>query len=246
MKEYDEWLDDYRRIQRTGSEKKTNLIKDPEARARFDEQRAYQEELYYYVDPNLVDRDNPTKQMPFTETIDTYLNFEKDTSAKLMLIIGESGAGKSLALRYVEQRLLDKRRNDKSSPMPIHIDLKKFNKDDVKESFEIILKEKYHREHDPNKSRLILLMDGYDEIAGGCQKNLYNIEQLDRYSNDTRITITCRTQYLTSGYQQEFKPAEGRFKEFEIQQFNENQIRRYIINYSNELEKAGRENYSFV
>jgi len=130
--------------------------------------------------------------------------------------------------------------------MPIHINLKKFSKHNVKDSFEKTLKDKYFGECDPNNSRLIPLMDGYDEIAGGCQKNLYNIQQLDRYSNDTRITITCRTQYLTSGYQQEFKPAEGEFKEFEIQQFNENQIRRYLINYSNELEKAGRENYSFV
>ncbi len=88
---------------------KTNSKKDTEDQALVDEREAYQAELYYYVDPNIIDRDNPTKQMPFTKTRDAYLDFEKETSTYLILAKGESGAGISLVLRYLEQQLLKNR-----------------------------------------------------------------------------------------------------------------------------------------
>ena len=130
--------------------------------------------------------------------------------------------------------------------MPIHIDLKRFNKSNVKGSFIRTLEEKYCSEYDPKKRRIILLMDGYDEIAGGCQQNLYDIQQLNQYSKNLRVIITCRTQYLRTGYQQWFKPAEGRLKEFEIQQFNEDQIRKYLENYSREAEKIEKQNCTLL
>ena len=87
-------------------------------------------------------------------------------------------------------------------------------------------------------------MDGYDEIAGGCHQNLYNVQQLKQYAQNIRVIITCRTQYLSTGYQQWFKPAEGMLKEFEIQPFNTQQINQYLERYSEEAIKVYKKSYT--
>ena len=120
----------------------------------------------------------------------------------LMLLKGDSGSGKSLALRMLDQRLIHERREkmknkEENVPIPIYIDLKQFNRSNVVNCLQMTLKQKYGGAYDPKTSKLIILMDGYDEIAGGCQQNLYDSQQLDQYSQNIRVIITCRTQYLT-------------------------------------------------
>ena len=106
------------------------------------------------------------------------------------------------------------------------------------------LKQKYGGTYNPKTSKLIILMDGYDEIAGGYQQNLYDSQQLEQYSQNIRVIITCRTQYLAPGYQQWFKPAESDFKEFEIQPFSNGQISQYLKKYSEEARKVNKEIYT--
>lgn len=238
---YREYLDDTRKLleEQMGSSMKK---KSTAEQARSAESQAYQEELFYYIDPHVIDENDPLKQIKeFTIVVDQYLDFSGNEvpNVSVMLVKGESGAGKSLTLRSLEQRLLLKRREQKDSPMPILIDLKKFNKYNVDKSFERVLREKYCNEYDPQRSQLVVLMDGYDEISGGCQQNLYNIQKLERYSKNIKVIITCRTQYLTSGYTQWFKPTSGELKELEIQQFNDEQIRQYLMKYVNGAERQG-------
>ena len=247
MKEYREYLDYAQRIyEGEEEEEKYPTARDIEWQTRANEAQAYQEELLYYIEPIVIDADEPLERVKLWTAIDQFLDFEKESISKVLLLKGESGSGKSLALRFLELELLEKRRMQKNAPMPIHINLNKFNIHNIKDSFDRTLNEKYYGEYDPNKSRLVVLMDGYDEIAGGCQLNLYSILQLERYSKILKVIITCRTQYLTSGYRKWFKPAIGQLKELELQQFDDDQISDYLRKYSGELVKAGRETSSFM
>ena len=212
-----------------------------QSKARENEILAAQEELYFYVDPDVLDGDRLTA---LSVKIDEFIAFDKGDFNTVMLIKGESGSGKSLTVRSLEQKLLNKKREDRNAPMPIYIDLKQFTNANVAQSFWNTLKEKYSDEYDPKKNRLIVLMDGYDEIAGGCQQNLYDIQQLERYSHNIRVIITCRSQYLTVGYHRWFKPSEGRLKELEIQPFSNRQIEQYLQRYSAEAAKVHRRSYT--
>ena len=211
-------------------------------KAREGEIMASQEELYFYVDPDVLD---DGRLVPLSAKIDEFIDFSPGNSSNTVILLkGDSGSGKSLSLRYLEQKLLNKRRNIKETPMPIYIDLKDYNKANVSKSFQNTLTAKYHDEYDPKNSCLVVLMDSYDEIAGGCQQNLYNIQQLRQYAQNIRVIITCRTQYLTTGYQQWFKPAGGTLKEYEIQPFNSQQINQYLQRYSEESIKVQKRSYT--
>ena len=96
-----------------------------------------------------------------------------------------------------------------------------------------MLKEKYYlTPEDIRRNEIILLMDGYDEIAGGCTMNLYQCQRLDQLPR-LKMIISCRTQYLTSGYRDWFTPSsngEG-FEEYELLPFTQEQINKYIKQY---------------
>ena len=211
-------------------------------KARKEEVMAAQEELYFYVDPNVICSGS---LVPLSAKIDEFIDFANENSSNAVFLLkGDSGSGKSLSLRVLEQHLLNKKRDAERSPMPIYIDLKQFNKANVSRSFQETLQKQYNNEFDPKKTRLVLLMDGYDEIAGGCQQNLYDVQQLKQYAQNIRVIITCRTQYLSTGYQQWFKPAEGTLKEFEIQPFSTQQINQYLERYSEEAIKVHKRSYT--
>ena len=211
-------------------------------KAREEEIMAVQEELYYYVDPNVV---CSGKFVSLSAKIDEFIDFANENSSNAVFLLkGDSGSGKSLSLRVLEQHLLNKKRDVEQAPMPVYIDLKQFNKANVSRSFQETLQKQYSNEFDPKKTRLVLLMDGYDEIAGGCQQNLYDTQRLKQYAQNIRVIITCRTQYLSTGYQQWFKPAEGTLKEFEIQPFSSQLINQYLQRYSEESIKVHKRSYT--
>ena len=217
------------------------LPREPEE----EKQQAFCEEFSTYIDPYVVDQDNPNMRIFFIKDLTDFLHFDKENTATVMLLKGVSGSGKSLSLRFLEQKLLEERKKNKEAPIRIYIDLKTYNKEDVQQSFERTLKEEYFNKYDPNLSQLVVLMDGYDEISGECQVNLYDIQQLDRYSQNLRVIISCNTQYLTPGYQKWFKPVHGLLKELEIKQFDDHQISEYLNKYSDELELKGKKGFSF-
>lgn len=217
--------------------KKKKEMRNLEEQAREDEAKAVQEELHFYIYPDVTQTNVDSKnrnRVALTDRIYDFLAFEKkENSIDIMLLTGEAGSGKSLTLRSLEQELLKKRRDQQSdAPMPIYVDLKRFNKQNIRECLETTLKEKYNNEFHPKQSKMIILMDGYDEIGGECQENISEIQLLKEYASNLRVIITCRTQYLTSGYQEWFTSPGGQLIEYEIQPFSSTQIDDYLKRYA--------------
>lgn len=78
-----------------------------------------------------------------------------------------------------------------------------------------------------------MLLDGYDEIAEQSQENLHRSHQLERWPH-LKMIVTCRSQYLTAGYEGWFMPFQGGWGKAELLQvatlaaFSPTQIDTYI------------------
>ncbi|KAG0277334.1 WD_REPEATS_REGION domain-containing protein, partial [Linnemannia gamsii] len=163
-----------------------------------------------------------------------------DSDRQVMLILGDSGAGKSTFNRYLEHQLWTK--YNKSYPIPLFINLPAIDKPDQDmvtkqlQAYDFsehqILEMKIHRQ-------LILICDGYDE----CQlsTNLHTSNKLNQRGGwRTKMIISCRTQFLGSTYVNLFAPqsmdryAKMRsdlFQETVIAPFSKEQIKDYIACY---------------
>ncbi|KAK3841816.1 MAG: hypothetical protein J3R72DRAFT_491132 [Linnemannia gamsii] len=158
---------------------------------------------------------------------------------QVMLILGDSGAGKSTFNRHLENVLWKKYDRDR---IPLFINLpesKQPDKDLVAEQLraynfsEVQIQElKYHRQ-------FILICDGYDERQLNCNLHTTNsLNHPDQWS--TKLIITCRTQYLGSEYRDRFVPdtpgifnrsANDLFQEAVIVPFSTDQIADFIGYY---------------
>ncbi|KAG0362907.1 WD_REPEATS_REGION domain-containing protein, partial [Mortierella sp. AD032] len=158
---------------------------------------------------------------------------------QVMLILGDSGVGKSTFNRQLEYVLWQKYNGDR---IPLFINLpesKQPEKDLVAEQLrahnfpeEQIQELKYHRQ-------FILICDGYDERQLNC--NLYTRNLLNRPEQwNAKLIIACRTQYLRSEYRDQFvpntpaiydRPATDLFQEAVIVPFSEEQIVIYTRHY---------------
>ncbi|CAG8758398.1 22131_t:CDS:1, partial [Dentiscutata erythropus] len=97
---------------------------------------------------------------------------------------------------------------------------------------EIYLKEEYKIDttNDLRKVKFVFILDGYDEIAErDCQ--CYESNKLGKWN--AKIIITCRPEYLGSGYEKRFLPKNGErgFQELTITPFTKTEIQQYIKNY---------------
>ncbi|GJJ74994.1 hypothetical protein EMPS_07352 [Entomortierella parvispora] len=159
---------------------------------------------------------------------------------EVMLILGDSGAGKSTFGSRLERDLWNQYQS--GGPIPLFIDLKTI---DTPEKNDLV------REHltadnmfspeqidELKKSRqFILICDGYDE----CRKwwNLHTINRLNRPRQwMAKMLITCRSQYLVPDYRTYFEPQlegnrrplglSGCYEEAVIVPFKMDQIKDYI------------------
>ena len=73
---------------------------------------AVQEELYFYIDPNVADEG---KIASLTTKIDEFRDFTRGNENTVLLLKGEQGSGKSLSLRSLEDKLLNKKREEKDT-----------------------------------------------------------------------------------------------------------------------------------
>ncbi|KAF9278120.1 hypothetical protein BGZ68_008766 [Mortierella alpina] len=180
--------------------------------------------------------------VPLHEQVTDFLESEH---GQVMLILGDSGAGKSTFNLHLEHELWQ---NYKAGgPIPLFIDLKSVDVMDKDMVRTLLLETNLFSKDQIVKLResqrqFILICDGYDE----CRKrpDLHTINKLNRPRQWTaKMVITCRSQYLNSDYQTYLAPkAEGTprqrhtrlaevFKEAVIVPFDEIQIQRYIEAY---------------
>ncbi|KAG9064423.1 hypothetical protein KI688_003613 [Linnemannia hyalina] len=158
---------------------------------------------------------------------------------QVMLILGDSGAGKSTFNRHLEHELWQEYKAGGRIPLFINLpSLERPEKDLVAEQLRThnfledqIRELKLHRQ-------FTLICDGYDESQ--LTSNLHTTNFFNRSGQwDVKLLITCRTQYLGPDYRSRFEPKVGQytrvandlFQQAVIAPFTRVQIEDYVQHY---------------
>ncbi|KAG9062607.1 hypothetical protein KI688_004909 [Linnemannia hyalina] len=204
---------------------------------RLQRLQEYDERAIYVLPeakPSLLAKDD--ELFPLLEKVLEFLA----SDCQVMLILGDSGSGKSTFNRYLEHLLWKEYK--RGGPIPLFINLPAIdepqnNMVDKQLQFlnfdeDQIMELKLHRQ-------LILICDGYDESQQLV--NLHRTNSLNQTGQwDTKMVISCRSQYLGRSYQDRFKPQptdrykstpQRVFQEAVIAPFSEEQIEDYIEQY---------------
>ncbi|KAK3807275.1 MAG: hypothetical protein J3Q66DRAFT_418320 [Benniella sp.] len=162
-----------------------------------------------------------------------------ESDQKVFLLLGDSGAGKSIFSHELEFSLWQSYKS-KTGRIPLHINLPTIDKPEIDmiakqlkrdEFTEPQIREmKHHR-------KFVLICDGYDESQQ--THNLYMSNRLNQPGEwDAQMVISCRTEYLGSDYRDRFQP-ENRNQQLDSPSFQEavitplsmDQIEAYIKQY---------------
>ena len=167
-----------------------------------------------------------------------------DNKAKVLLLQGNSGSGKSLFAQYIKQTLWNNYKP--GCYIPLFVSLPQFQTKYPQEIHGLLLetvlqKRGFSSEEVDDfklskKAPLLLILDGYDET--GLTSNLYKENQLKDWN--VKVIITCRSQYLTPGYQDQFKhigadhtSINSSLIELHIVPFAEAKLKDYIHKFAN-------------
>ncbi|KAF9902068.1 hypothetical protein EC991_005380 [Linnemannia zychae] len=174
-----------------------------------------------------------SKLFSLMDKVKEFLSSER----QVMLILGDSGAGKSTFNRHLENELW--KTYETGDPIPLFVNLPTLERPDrdlVAEQlrllnfFETQIQElKQHRQ-------LVLICDGYDESQ--LMTNLYSTNLLNRPGQwSAKLLVTCRTQYLGPDYHHRFVPeavgqyyasAKHLYQEVVLAPFTIKQVEQYI------------------
>ncbi|CAG8449767.1 10086_t:CDS:2 [Scutellospora calospora] len=158
---------------------------------------------------------------------------------KVLLILGVGGTGKSTFNRYLARRLWNEHdQSNMTQPIPLFIALAQLKEGMLNRNqdfIEIYLKEcglsldtiKVLRER-----KFVFILDGYDEISER-ERHCYESNKFNKWKN-SKVIISCRPEYLGSGYKNKFLPKNGErgFQELTITPFSQTEIEQYIKNYT--------------
>lgn len=159
---------------------------------------------------------------------------------QVMLILGDSGAGKSTFNRHLEYRLWQDYKPGGHIPLFINLPtIERPSKELIVEQLKSVeFPEELIREL-KDRRKLLLICDGYDESQ--LSTNLHTSNNLNRSGrHGVKMLITCRTQYLGPDYRDRFvpsmsggyhRPADALFQEAVIAPFSKNQIEKYVEKY---------------
>ncbi|KAF9081526.1 hypothetical protein BGX23_000766 [Mortierella sp. AD031] len=183
---------------------------------------------------NLQARDDAL--LPLVQRVEEFINGD----GQVMLLLGDSGAGKTTFNRHLENRLWRNYKMD--DPIPFYINLPSF----VQPEQDMITKHLYNLNFNADQiqelrthRQFILICDGYDE----CQQlpNLYQSNLLNQKGQwRGKMLISCRSEYVGADYRNRFQPSSSSeqhtsaraFQEAVIVPFSKDQVRIYIDQYT--------------
>ncbi|NDH67156.1 MAG: NACHT domain-containing protein [Gammaproteobacteria bacterium] len=170
-----------------------------------------QQNLHFYVEGDGISRLNAQDRTSLTQIFDMFLNQSTD---RVLLLLGEAGSGKSAAMQQLVYRLWYQYNQQIASsqsavawlyrlwqplpqlPIPLLIELKRFTDVTVNQCVERVLQETYHLtqqqiDHHKQETSFLFILDGYDEIGGRPEVNLYHGNRLAEWRR-SKIVISCR------------------------------------------------------
>lgn len=230
--------------------KSSTLLKRVVLDVKFDLDRIRDEVLGkagqdVYIPPqakaNLKASDNDT--FPLMTSVNDFLASDR----QVMLILGDSGSGKSTFNKHLERVLwssyVERHSLDEKEPIPLYINLATIDNP------ERDLIDKQLRSHHFSESKIrelkesrqfILICDGYDETK--TTSNLYVKNQLNAGGDNwqAKMIISCRSTKLGLDYKIHFRPLPSNthrgqtadlFQEAVIAPFTPDQIKGYIDQY---------------
>ncbi len=201
--------------------------------AVLEQDQAFKETLQLYVEPRCkagLGEISTFKLLPkVQELLDT---------KKVILLMGDSGAGKTTFIRMLEKQLWAKKKADDA--IPLFISLPSIDKPEH-DLIRTALKKKGLSEFQiqtlkQEKQKFVFILDGYDEIRQ--TQNLYlsnSINQSDSWQG--HMVISCRSEYLGQDYRSRFQPNPNQpgeapsFEEILIEPFSEEECNQYLEKY---------------
>ncbi|KAG0258233.1 WD_REPEATS_REGION domain-containing protein [Linnemannia exigua] len=163
-----------------------------------------------------------------------------DSDRQVMLILGDSGAGKSTFNRHLEHLLWTNYNN--GDPVPLFINLPALDRPDldmVSKQLKVYNFKDGQIQEMKQHCQLILICDGYDESQ--LSANLHTTNRLNQQDEwCAKMIISCRTQFLGSVYKDRFVPQPtdrykavrlDLFQEAVIVPFSKEQVKDYVACY---------------
>ncbi len=202
--------------------------------AALTQNEAFQETLKLYVEPRCrASLDGESKTFELLPQVQAFL---KDK--QVILLTGDSGAGKTTFNRCLEKHLWDHKKADDAIPLfislpsidkPEHDLIAKALKKRGLSEFQI---QKLKKEN----QRFVFILDGYDEIRQ--TQNLYVSNSINKSGGwQGQMVISCRSEYLGQDYQSRFQPnpllqdKDTLFQEVVVEPFSEEESDQYLKKY---------------
>ncbi len=191
-----------------------------------------QDDYGLYIPPSATLTQYAKSTFDLTGAVNDFIEGDKI----LMLILGESGSGKS----FFGQALI-KRKSEMFHPgdrIPLFISLPSLRNPKTNLMYEALGNHGFTKEEVDllcTTQKFLLIFDAYDEINGF--DNLYTTNKLEVW--DAKIMITCRPSYLAqdANYKRFFmpfkmqKPLAAAFQELFVAPFVRGQVEQYIAQY---------------
>jgi WD40 repeat protein len=195
---------------------------------------AFQETLQLYVAPRGKAARQATDPSPLFSQVQTFLHSDQ----KVLLLIGDSGAGKTTFNRVLEKHLWE--RHQDPDPIPLWVALPSLDKPEQDLIPQALRKKGLStfqiQTLKAEKQPFILILDGYDEIRQTQNLYLHNrINQPDGWPG--QLIISCRREYLGQDYRHRFHTqphVEGEdpgLQEIAIEPFSAAERQAYLTQY---------------
>ncbi len=200
--------------------------------AAYEQNKAFKEILELYVQPR-------GKAFQEADTFDLFSKVQELLNTKqVILLTGDSGAGKTTFNRFLEKELWDQKKEHDAIPLFISLASVDKPEDDLiakalrKRGLSEIQIEKLKKK----KQKFVFILDGYDEIRE--TQNLYLSNGINQPNSwQGHMVISCRSEYLGQDYRSRFQPNPNQqdkdpfFQAVVVEPFSETERNKYLEKY---------------